>query len=119
MILRTDINIIEISNGIIKKIKLHDKTFIPELPPETLPKKYKRRWTHRKVPKPVDKGESICTYSGMKIFTNVLANITTVMSHPDHKNRDIRWVLKKYYPDNRMNTLDTKLCIITRYIRTH
>lgn len=115
MMLKTEIDLIEVSKGEVKKIKFCNKVFVPVTTIKTVSKK--RNWIHRNVPKPADKGEVVCTFSGIKMFTNVLNDVLNVISHPKYKNRDIRWVLKKYYPDNKMNTLDTKMCVITRYIR--
>lgn len=115
MLVKTEVDLIEVLEGEVKKINFCNKIFVPEITVKTVYKK--RSWRHRKVPKPADKGEPICTFSGIKMFTNVLNDVLKIMSHPEYRNRDIRWVLKKYYPDNKMSTLDTKLCVITRYIR--
>ena len=118
MKVKTEIDLIEVHKGNIKKIKFNDKIFVSE---DSIiihhKSKLKRKWQHKNIPKPADKGELICTYSGLKIFTNVIFDILEVMSHSKWKNRDIRCILKKYYPDNKMSTLDTKLCVFTRYIR--
>lgn len=66
--------------------------------------------------KSYDKGNVVCIYQTLPLHKNILEDVKTIMSCYGWKNRDVKDVLKKYHPNNKNNTLETKPRIYQNYI---
>lgn len=77
----------------------------------------KRKYEFDRNVKPLDKGKILTVVSTMPICHNILNDVLEVMHCHGWKNRDVRDVLKRYYPNNKVNTLETKACVYKRYIK--
>lgn len=66
--------------------------------------------------KSYDKGNFLYFIKHEPIYKNILEDIKTIMSCYGWKNRDIKDVLKKYYPNNKNNTLNVKSQTYQKYI---
>lgn len=61
-----------------------------------------------------NKGKLITYQSGTGIYENVLDHLK---SAGNAESKVLRMILKKYYPDNKSSTLDTKSCVYALYMK--
>ena len=96
-----EVDLHEVKNGKITKLKYEDTIFL----------------SMDSISKPNDmKGKVIDVVGTQRIYENILKMVEEVMSRQKWENKDIRTVLKKFFPDNKRDSLDTKVCIYKKFI---
>jgi len=61
-----------------------------------------------------NKGPLITYYSGLGMYTNVLNDLKNIKNA---ESRILRKTLKKYFPNNKSSSLDTKICVYSNYMK--